>query len=115
VQQPQTQQATPPQPRQAVPPRPTAQPVQQPQPQPVVQPQPAAQPQTSTITVQVNGEDVQFSGKDSYIFVDVFDHITFDLNAGNGRAIITTINGEDAGFIQPIYDGDKIEIYWKEK
>jgi hypothetical protein len=46
--------------------------------------------------------------------VDIFDWITFDLNAGNGRAIVTKINGEDAKFIQPIYNGDKIEIYWKE-
>jgi hypothetical protein len=69
----------------------------------------------TAMTVYVNGDAITLSGKDSYIFVDVFDRITFDLNAGQGRAIITKINGKDAGFIQPIYNGDKIEIYWKEK
>jgi hypothetical protein len=85
------------------------------QPWPQQSAQQPSQPQTSTITVLVNGDYVQLSGKESYIFVDVFDYITFDLNAGNGRAIITKINGSDAGFIQPIYNGDKIEIYWKDK
>ncbi len=35
--------------------------------------------------VTVNGETVELTGKEDYIFVDVFDRITFDLNAGNGR------------------------------
>jgi hypothetical protein len=87
----------------------------EPVPQPVPQPQPESAPIRSTACiVVVNGENVEMVGKESYIFVDIFDWITFDLTAGNGRAIITKINGEDAKFIQPIYNGDKIEIYWKE-
>lgn len=66
-------------------------------------------------TVTVNGETVELTGKESYIFVDVFDKITFDLNAGNGRAIATLVNGMDAEFSQILHDGDRIEIYWKEK
>ena len=53
-------------------------------------------------------------GKDSYIFVDIFDRITFDLQAGRGRAIATLINGRDAQFSEQIFDGDQIELYWKE-
>ena len=66
-------------------------------------------------TVTVNGETVELTGKESYIFVDVFDKINFDLNAGNGRAIATLVNGMDAEFSQILHDGDRIEIYWKEK
>ena len=53
-------------------------------------------------------------GKESYIFVDIFDRITFDLTAGKGRAIATLINGEEAEFSQPLHDGDRIDLYWKE-
>lgn len=73
----------------------------------------AAIPQTSVV-VTVNGEAVELMGKDSYIFVDIFDRITFDLNAGRGRAIATLINGEEAEFTQPLHDGDRIDLYWKE-
>ena len=55
------------------------------------------------------------AGKEDYIFVDVFDRITFDLNAGNGRAIATLVNGMEAEFSQPLNNGDRVEIYWKEK
>ncbi len=65
--------------------------------------------------VTVNGELVALSGKESYIFVDIFDFITFDLNAGRGRAIATLVNGLDAEFSQPLHEGDRIELYWKEK
>ena len=63
----------------------------------------------------VNGETVELTGKEDYIFVDVFDRITFDLNAGNGRAIATLVNGTEAEFSQPLNNGDRVEIYWKEK
>ena len=66
------------------------------------------------IVVTVNGEAVELSGKESYIFVDIFDRITFDLQAGRGRAIATLINGREAQFSEELHDGDKIELYWKE-
>jgi len=69
---------------------------------------------TDSCFVTVNGEVVELMGKDSYIFVDIFDRITFDLNAGKGRAIVTMVNGMDAEFSQPLRDGDRIELYWKE-
>ena len=72
------------------------------------------QEQGSLCTVTVNGETVELTGKESYIFVDIFDRITFDLNAGRGRAIATMVNGEDAEFAKPLHDGDRIELYWKE-
>lgn len=68
----------------------------------------------NTVTVIVNGEPVELSGKDTYIFVDIFIHISFDLQAGKGRAIATVINGRDAQFSEELHEGDQIELYWKE-
>lgn len=67
------------------------------------------------IQVEVNGNEILLTGKREYIFVDLFDAITFDLNASNGRAIVTTVNGEDASYMQKLNNGDVIEIYWEEK
>jgi hypothetical protein len=65
--------------------------------------------------VTVNGESVTLYGKEHYIFVDIFDWFSFDLNAGEGRAIITRLNGRDAQYTEELHDGDTIELYWKEK
>lgn len=65
--------------------------------------------------VLVNGESVLLVGKPSYIYVDVFDFIDFDLNAGRGRSIVTTLNGRDAQYTEELHEGDKIEIYWASK
>ena len=78
----------------------------------VAEAQPA--PDTKNIFVFVNNEPVEMMGKDKYIFVDIFDRITFDLQAGRGRAIATLINGREAQFTEEIFEGDKIELYWKE-
>ena len=69
---------------------------------------------TTICIVNINGEQVELMGKKSYIFVDIFDRITFDLNAGQGRAIATLVNGKNAEFSQELHDGDRIELYWKE-
>ncbi len=65
-------------------------------------------------TVTVNGETVKMTGRASYMFVDIFDWITFDLKAGDGKEIITLVNGENAEYSQKLQNGDKIELYWKE-
>ena len=77
-------------------------------------PEEPAAPAGTEITVFVNGEPVPLSGKTEYIFVDIFDRITFDLQAGRGRAIATVLNGRDAQFTEKLSHGDKIELYWKE-
>jgi sulfur carrier protein ThiS len=71
-------------------------------------------PAAAAIMVQVNGEPVTLSGKETYIFVDVFEKYDFDLNAGGGRAIVTLLNGRDAQYAEELHNGDKIELYWKE-
>ncbi len=94
---------------------------EEPQPKPeekpaedVPKPAPGPLPK-GAIQVEVNGNEILLTGKREYIFVDLFDAITFDLNASNGRAIVTTVNGEDASYMQKLNNGDVIEIYWEEK
>ena len=72
-------------------------------------------PKTTDIYVFVNGEPVHLTGKENYIFVDIFDRISFDLKAGGGRAIATILNGHDASFTELLHEGDRVQLYWKEK
>jgi hypothetical protein len=65
--------------------------------------------------VMVNGAPVTLFGKERYIFVDIFDRISFDLRAGGGRAIVTLLNGRDAQYTEELHEGDRIELYWEEK
>lgn len=71
--------------------------------------------QIHSIKVIVNNEPVILEGKTSYVFVDVFDKINFDLNASNGRIIVTTLNGRTAVYLEEIHDSDVIEIYWQDR
>ncbi len=63
--------------------------------------------------VIVNNSAITLHGKSDYIFVDIFDSIDFDLSKPNGRSIVTTLNGATPDYMQPIKEGDKIEVYWK--
>ena len=67
-----------------------------------------------TIQVFVNGETVTLTGKKEYIFVDIFDYYNFDLKAGNGRGVITLLNGEEAAYVAVLKNGDQITLGWKE-
>lgn len=68
----------------------------------------------TTITVTVNGNPVVLSGKYYYIYIDVFDYIDFDLNDPKGKSIVTMHNGDNAKYMEPLNDGDVLEIYWKD-
>ncbi len=73
-----------------------------------------AKPETVSLQVIVNNAAVTLTGKSSYVFVDVFDAISFDLNAGNGRAIVTRLNNAMPSYTAPLQYGDVIEIYWED-
>lgn len=64
--------------------------------------------------VVINGETVPLGNKEEYIFVDIFDHFSFDLSQAKGRMLITKVNDIDAQYTQTLHNGDKIDIYWKE-
>ncbi len=72
----------------------------------------AAVPVNKSIVVNINGRNVVLSGKPAYTFVDIFDFYPFDLTKAGGSELITTVNGENADFMGPIFDGNIIELYW---
>lgn len=72
----------------------------------------SAENQTAIIVI-ANGQTVTMSGKAGYVYVDVFDFIEFDLKNSQGRSIVTLLNGRKAEFMEPLQNGDRIEIYWK--
>ena len=69
--------------------------------------------ETETITVFANGVPAVLSGKKSYVFVDIFDAIDFDLSKPQGTGIVTKLNDRDAQYMEELHQGDKIEIYWR--
>jgi cell division protein FtsA len=66
------------------------------------------------IFVTVNKKPVELSGKNEYVFVDIFDFIDFDLQNPKGKSVVTIHNGKDAQYMDPLKDGDILEIYWKD-
>ena len=66
------------------------------------------------IQVIVNGSSETLKGKPSYVYVDVFQVIDFDLSKPRGKGIVTTLNGRQAQYMEPIENGDIIQIYWQE-
>ena len=73
----------------------------------------APAPETTEVTVMVNGKAVHLSGKKSYIYVDVFDHIDFDLKKPQGKGVTTLLNGRPAQFTEELKTGDTLDIYWE--
>lgn len=73
-----------------------------------------AMPKNTEINVWVNKEPIHLTGKPYYIYLDVFNFIDFDLNAPKGRSVVTLHNGVNAKYMEPLNDGDQLEIYWKD-
>lgn len=73
-----------------------------------------AKREVTEIGVVVNGKYILLKGKSSYVFVDVFDYIDFDLSKPLGKSIVTKLNGNNAQYMQRLGNGDTIEIYWRE-
>jgi hypothetical protein len=64
------------------------------------------------ITVVANGKNVVLKGKKDYIFVDIFNHIEFDLTKVKGRLYLH-LNGNNASYYDALSEGDIIEIGWE--
>ncbi len=69
----------------------------------------------ASINVKINGNSFTLTGKKDYIFVDIFTVYPFNTNESNGRAVYTMINSSPCGYVDPLKDGDSVEIGWKEK
>jgi len=72
-------------------------------------------PGTIGILVYINGQPVRLTGKQRYVFVDIFDFYNFDLKEARGRNIITNLNGKVAQYSAELQAGDEIELGWEEK
>lgn len=65
------------------------------------------------IYVKVNGSEVVLTGKTSYVYVDVFEAIDFDLSSPQGTSVVTNLNGREAQYMEEIKSGDVIDIHWE--
>jgi Actin-like ATPase involved in cell division len=67
----------------------------------------------SAVVVTINGQKIVLKEKKSqYIFVDVFNYISFDLTKPQGN-IVLKLNGQPAAFTDIVNSGDIIEIFWQ--
>ncbi len=65
------------------------------------------------VEVTVNGRKIRLSGKPDYIFLDIFKHVSVDMAGGfSGGRIKLLLNGCNASYVDPIKDGDVIEVGW---
>lgn len=71
-----------------------------------------SEPESDSITVIANGKPVTLSGKNEYVFVDVIDHIEFDLTKPQGKNLVTLHNGSRAEYMSVLNNGDVLEIHW---
>jgi len=69
-------------------------------------------PKSQEIRVYVNDKLVVLSGKEKYAFVDVFNHIEFDLSRPKGNLMLT-LNDNKAGYYDELKNGDIIKIFWE--
>lgn len=69
--------------------------------------------QEEYLTLSVNGKNISLPiKKNSYVFVNIFDYIDFDLTRPQG-SIILKLNDVRAAFTDELKDKDKLEIYWE--
>lgn len=69
--------------------------------------------ETNSIQLLVNNSPITLTGKKEYVYVDVFEAIDIDLSRPRGKGIVTTLNGRKAQYMEPIRNGDIIEVYWQ--
>lgn len=69
------------------------------------------------INVTVNDTPITLTGKNEYIFIDIYNYYEFsaDRKKASGKRVVTKINGNPCTFSDPIHDGDKIDLYWEDR
>jgi cell division protein FtsA len=67
-----------------------------------------------SINITINSKPYTLTGKESYIFIDIFTVIDFDTNSAGGRGVYIKVNGERCEYVTPLNDGDAVEIGWEE-
>ncbi|WP_294188035.1 hypothetical protein [uncultured Clostridium sp.] len=54
---------------------------------------------------------MKLHGKKEYVFVDIFNYVSFDLREAKG-IINLMLNGNKVGYTEKLKDGDSIEVFW---
>ena len=66
---------------------------------------------TTEIEVYFNDAKIKLYGKKDYIFVDIFNYVSFDLSEAKG-IINLILNGNKVGYTEKLQDGDNIQVFW---
>jgi cell division ATPase FtsA len=66
------------------------------------------------LNITVNGKNITLTGKEEYVFVDIFDKYDFDLKNVGGTELVQRVDGVNADHFSPLHQGASVEIYWKE-
>lgn len=66
---------------------------------------------TIEIEVSFNDSKIKLNGQKDYIFVDIFNYVTFDLTEVKG-IINLLLNGNKVGYTEKLKDGDSIQVFW---
>ncbi len=71
-----------------------------------------AQPRLKSLIL--NGKEIYLNfDEKKYIFVDMFNYISIDLNRPKSKMVLK-LNGRDASYIDEVRPGDRVEIYWED-
>ena len=66
-----------------------------------------------TMKISVNDEFVLLTGKESYIFVDIFDFVQFERTVVKGKLILL-LNNKSAGYYDVLNDSDQVIMTWED-
>lgn len=66
---------------------------------------------TTEIELSFNNSKIKLHGKKDYIFVDIFNYVSFDLREAKGT-INLMLNGNKVGYTEKLKNGDNIEVFW---
>ena len=53
------------------------------------------------------------TGKNRYVFVEIFDAMQFDTSKVQGTELVMLLNGRPAEHFDELKNGDQIQIYWR--
>lgn len=66
-----------------------------------------------SITVLANQKSYTLTGKDKYVFVEIFDAMNFDTSKVQGTELVMQLNDQKAEPFDELHNGDVISIYWR--
>lgn len=66
-----------------------------------------------SIVVTANQKTYTLSGKERYVFVEIFDVMGFDTSRVQGTELVMLLNDKKAEHFDELQNGDTIKIYWR--